>query len=170
MEVITKKFNVYEFDELDKKVQDELIEKEIQEQHDFYCEVLLEEDMEEKAKELLKKYFGDKADFKNVYYSLSWCQGDGAMIEFDTYYYNKFVKVRHSGNYYHSMSFKIDDISTYDEYLTDTQTEQLEAKIIRMNGELETYGWKLVDYYITDDEAKDYLRDFKYFENGEVFE
>lgn len=169
METVTKKYTIYNFDELSEEMQQELIEKETQAQHEGYCEAFLYSDMEEKAKELLQKYFGNRAELKDVYYSLSYCQGDGAMFEFDGYYYNKYFKVKQSGFYYHKNSYIIDDISTYSEYLTDKQEEKLKNKINKMFSEFEAYGWKCVDYRITEDEAKDFLRDFKYLENGKVF-
>lgn len=62
--------------------------------------------MQEKAKELLQKYFKGKAVFKNVYYSLNYCQGDGSMIEFELMYYNKLIFIKHNnGCYYHEKSF-----------------------------------------------------------------
>ena len=133
----------------------------------------LQEDMGYEAERLLEKYFGDKATLKNVYYSLNYCQGDGAMVEFDLTYYGKYVKIRHNGFYYHSRSFTIDDISTYGEYLTDKQEKQLYEKIVKMNEELEKYGWELVDIDNYKKYNKDYaierLQEDEYLENGEVF-
>ena len=146
-----------------------MIEEEKRSEAEFYLDNFLIEDMQEKAKELLKKYFGKNATFKNVYYSLAYCQGDGAMIEFDLYYYNKFVKIRHNGYYYHKYSFIIDDIDTYGEYLTDKQTEKLKEKIVKMNDELEKAGWHFIEYEPSDDEAIEFLKDNKYLENGEIF-
>ena len=169
METVTKKYTIYNFDELNEKIKQYLIEKETQEQFELYCDTCLYSDMREKAAELLQKYFGNKAELKDVYYSLSYCQGDGAMFEFDGYYYNKYFKVKHNGHYYHMYSYTIDDITTYGEYLTDKQAEKLKNKIEKMFGEFEAYGWKCIDYRITEDEAKNFLREFKYLENGEVF-
>ena len=170
MEKITKVYDVYDFEELDKEIQKKLIEEEKRSEAEFYLDTFLIEDMQEKAKELLKKYFRKNATFLNVYYSFTYCQGDGAMIEFDLYYYNKFVKIRHNGNYYyHSRTFKIDDVSTYGEYLTDKQEEQLKAKIIKMNEELEKAGWQLVKYEPDDATAIEFLKGQKYLKDGSVF-
>ena len=94
----------------------------------IYCDCCLKSDMEEKAKELLDKYFKG-AIFNNVYYSLGYCQGDGAMIEFSieiedfNKYYHVFnneemkflldydiiekIEVIQSGRYYHKYAFDI---------------------------------------------------------------
>ena len=108
MKTITKTYNIYEFDELNEKVKENLISEEVKFQQEHYCENFLEEDMGNFAIELLQKYFGEKAKFNGVYYSLSYCQGDGAMIEFDLNYYNKELEIKHdNSHYYHENSFNI---------------------------------------------------------------
>lgn len=164
MKKIQKTYDIYNFDELDKEIQEKLIEEEKEAQTEFYYETFLQNDMEDEAKRLLHEYFGDKAEFENVYYSLSWQQGDGAMIEFNTYYYGKYVEVRHSGYYYHARCFSI---NTYE--LTDKQEEQLKKKIIAMNEELEKIGWGLIDYEPDMESALDFLRDRQYLKDGSVF-
>lgn len=165
MRTETKTIKIYNFNELSEDVKRKLIEKEIEEQHELYCEDWLLIDMEEKAKELLKKYFkNNNAELKNVYYSLSYCQGDGAMFEFDLYYYNKHVTIKHSGYYYHSRSFIVD---TWE--LTEKQEEQLEEKVLKMFEEFEEYGWDLVDYRITEAEAIEILQENEYLEDGTIY-
>lgn len=165
MEIVTKKYNVYNFDELSKEVQKNLIEKEIQEQNELYIDTFLLEDMQEEAKQLIKKYFkNNKTEFKAVYYDLSYCQGRGAMIEFNLYYYNKYIKIKHYGHYEHERSFTID---SWD--LTEKQEEQLYNKIVMMNQELVKIGDNLIQYTITEDEARDFLNDSKYLEDGTIF-
>ena len=164
MEKITKTFDVYDFDELDKEIQNKLIEQEKANYSEDYCNYSLYDDMKEKAKELLEKYFKGKAEFKNIYYSLSYCQGDGAMIEFTLNYCNKIVNVKQYGNYYHERSFIIESYE-----LSDKQEEQLKEKIYKMNCELANYGWKQIETTISDEEAKENLRQYKYFKNGKYF-
>jgi len=165
MEVITKKYEVYDFNELSKEIQKELIEKEKQKQNEFYINDFLFEDMQEAAKKLLQKYFkNNETEFKNVYYDLSYCQGRGAMIEFNLYYYNKYVKIEHYGHYNHERSFIID---TWE--LTEKQEKQLYNKIVSMNQELIKIGDDLIQYTITEDEAIDFLSESKYLKNGTIF-
>lgn len=165
MEVITKKYDVYNFNELSKEIQKKLIEKEIQDQHEFYIDNYLFEDMQEEAKKLLQKYFkNNKTEFKMVYYDLDYCQGRGAMIEFNLYYYNKYIKIKHYGNYEHERSFIID---SWD--LTRKQEEQLYNKIVMMNQELVKIGDNLINYTIPEDEAIDFLSEVKYLKDGTIF-
>lgn len=166
MRTETKTIKIYNFDELSEEIKQKLIEEEIDEQHEFYCNSFLENDMKEKAKELLKKYFkNNNAELKDVHYSLSYCQGDGAMFEFDLYYYNKHVQIQQYGHYYHKYSFIVAD--SYE--LTEKQEEQLKEKVLKMFEEFEKYGWSLVDYRITEAEAIEILQENEYLRDGTVY-
>ena len=121
---------IYNFDELEKEIQEKLIKEEKERCFNAYMEFDFQDDMEHKAQELIDDYFGSDTDFIQTYYSLSYCQGDGAMIEFDIYIedlnkkYKVFsdeeirfltdkgivnnIEVRHSNNhYYHEYTFGI---------------------------------------------------------------
>lgn len=128
MRKIEKIINVYNFDELDERAKQKALTDRMEIEKNIYCNCCLESDMEEKAKELLDKYFKG-AIFNNVYYSLSYCQGDGAMIEFSigiedfNKYYHVFndedmrflleneiiekIEIKHVGRYYHKYAFDI---------------------------------------------------------------
>lgn len=165
MRTETQTIKIYNFDELSEDIRQKLIEKEIEYQHELYCEDCLESDMRYKANELLKKYFkNNNAELKDVYYSLSYCQGDGAMFEFDLYYYNKHVSIKHYGYYYHMYSFTVD---TWE--LTEKQEKQLKEKVLKMFEEFEDYGWDLVDYRITEAEAIEILQENEYLEDGTIY-
>lgn len=159
------KINVYEFKELDKKIQERLIQDEKESQQELYCESYLYEDMKEKAEELLRKYFKNSAELIEVYYSLSYSQGDGAMIEFNLQYYNEKLEVRKSGNYSHERSFMINSYN-----LSDKREATLNEKIVKMNCELTKYGYNLIDIdNFTDADAIEKLEEDKYFIDGSIF-
>ena len=145
---------IYNFDELEEETKKKLIEARKEEEAQFYCEWGLLEDMQEEAKRLLKKYFKGQAVFEKVYYSLSYSQGDGAMIIFNVPIeaineiapkeaklnkkdlniikesYTDKVNIKHNnGFYYHERSFTIEnDFYLYqaDELSEDGQ-KKLEA-------------------------------------------
>lgn len=165
MRTETKVIKIYKFDELSKEIQQELIEKEIEEQANIYCETFLLEDMQEEAKRLLHKYFGDKATFKKVYYDLSYRQGSGAMIEFDLTYYNIDIKIRQYGHYYHECSFDMDWCG----YLGEYRQNKLKEKIIEMNLELKKIGYDLIEKPYTDEDIIDLLKENEYTEDGEIY-
>lgn len=79
MEKISKTFDVYKFNELSEKIQEEVFNKFYVEEHNSYLKDCLQEDMEEEAKEILKQYF-ENATFENIYYDLSCSQGSGAIL------------------------------------------------------------------------------------------
>lgn len=162
MREITQK--IYNFNELSKEIQEKLIEKEKEYQKEAFCNDFLLEEMEEKARILLEQYFGEKATFKNVYYSLNYCQGDGAMIEFELTYYNKPITIKQYGHYYHEKSFQI---CSYE--LTEKQEKQLKEKIYKMNYELAQYGYILIEAEYSNDEIIEILQENEYFEDGSIF-
>ena len=145
---------IYSFDELNEDIKDKLIEEEKDKEYQLYLEHSLEDDMTIKASELVKEYFSKDSKFDGTYYSLSYCQGDGAMIEFTTYTsvinylldggltygeiktiesYGDTIKVKHNNSchYYHENSFTIDYESDYS-YFTDENVEELENKIEKL--------------------------------------
>ena len=162
MREITQK--IYKFNELSKEIQEKLIEKEKQYQKESFCEDFLPEKMQEKAKNLLQQYFGKNATFKNVYYSLSYRQGDGAMIEFELIYYNKPVTIEQYGHYYHEKSFQI---CSYE--LTEKQEKQLKEKIVKINYELAQYGYILIEAEYSNEEIIEILNENEYFKNGDIY-
>lgn len=157
MKEITKTYKLYKFEELDKEIQEELIKEEAEQQYKLFCNFELQELMIEEAKELLQKYFGDKATYKQVYYDLSYCQGSGAMIEFDVEYYKNIFEVRQHGHYYHERAFNTINKNWFKELSPKTLTN-LYDKIVNMNSELVKYGYSLLeDEEYFKDIAKEYL-------------
>ena len=167
METITKTYNIYNFDELSKEVQKKVIEREAESLRDLEIEDFLKEEMEFYAQQLLEENFGDKAIFKNVYYDLSYCQGSGAIIEFELNYYGKKLIVQHDVycHYYHSNSF---EIVALDKELTKKQYENLKEKIIKINKQLADYGYQFIEEDRTD-AAIEQLKDCMFYENGNIY-
>lgn len=129
MRKVLKEYNVYKFEELSKDIQDELLEKYIEDEYIVYCEHFLEEDMKDLAQNILNEQFKG-AKYDNVYYDLSYSQGSGSMISFTidlldlNNMYKKLtkkeikelesfggteIKVYHDNSrYYHEYTFEID--------------------------------------------------------------
>lgn len=82
MKKIIKEITVYEFEELNKDIQDSLIENEKKIAYEDYMDYIFEEDMDIMVRELVSKYFGDNTEFVDCYYDFSYSQGSGSMIEF----------------------------------------------------------------------------------------
>ena len=129
MRKIIKEYEVYKFNELEKDVQEKVLERYTESEHDFYIDNDLYDDMVDLARCTLENYFKG-AKYNNIYYDLSYSQGSGAMVEFnidlkdlnnkykmltdeevkkcsDIGYTN--IKIYHNNsNYYHERSFDID--------------------------------------------------------------
>lgn len=169
MKIVTKTFDIYKFDELSQDIKEQLIKKECEILTENYCDYYLEEDIAEEAKELIKKAFGEKAVFQAVHYSLGYCQGDGAMIEFDLNYCGKNVEIRHNSfcHYYHENSFKIVEVD-FDDELTHKQYQTLKEKIININKQLTKYGYSFIEYDRTK-EAIEQLNNYEFYKNGDIY-
>lgn len=150
MRKVTKEYEVYKFEELEKEVQEKILEKYTQYEYEWYVDDILHSDMIELAKDSLENYFKG-AKYDNIYYDLSYCQGSGAMVEFNIdlkYLNNKYkmltdeeingledfggtnIKVYHNNShYYHERTFDIDwnDFTMYtymDEYCENIEKVQ----------------------------------------------
>ena len=167
MREIKKVIKLYGYEELGKEVQEKILNNELEELIDDYCVYGLLEDMEMKAIELLKKYFGDKAEFLSVHYSLGYCQGDGAMIDFNVNYYNVDIHVKQYGNYTHERSF----ILVYNGYkdITKNRENKLVEKIVNMNEELADFGYAMIDEGNFKDVALENVKNREYLKNGKIY-
>jgi len=117
--MIKKEITLYTFSELSKEVQKKVIRR-FQDNEEHY---FLDENMREYLKELLEE---NKIEGKaKIYYSLSYCQGDGAMFEGDFVWNGYNIPVKHSGHYYHYNSKSIGEITTADgEEIEDSKKYQ----------------------------------------------
>ena len=149
----TKTYNIYTFDELDEKGKEKA--------RDWYRQgndyPFLSEDMEEKARQLLEEE-GIITDDIKVFYSLSYCQGDGAMIEIKGTWKTYDVRVTQSGMYYHYNSKDI--------YLQDSETgEDVEESIedefnqvyIDICQKLEKHGYQHMEHDDSDENVEEII-------------
>ena len=164
MRKVTKEYEVYKFNELEKEVQEKVLERYMQYEYEFYVDNILYDDMIELAKDSLQNYFKG-AEYNNIYYNLSYSQGSGAMIEFNIDLKdlnNKYkmltdeemkkcsdigyttIKVYHNNSRYcHERTFDIDwcDFTTYDymdEHCEDMEKVQknIDAMIELFKGDI----------------------------------
>lgn len=191
------KINIYDFKELDKKIQERLIEDEAEIQADDYYRTQLYNDIKDYACKLLRDNFKDSL-FLDVYYDLSYTQGSGAMIEFNINIEalnNKYkmltkkeiekiaetgfitISVKHVGNCYHALSFNIDyqDYTFYIDNFDNTQEkldkmiEKFKEDIIDMNEQLTKKGYEYMDFVSNRETLIDILEENKYLKNGTVY-
>lgn len=112
----------------------------------------LSESMNEYACELLKKN-KIKSDYFQVYYSLSYSQGDGAMVELTGQWKAWRVSVKQAGYYNHerSTSITLTSVKT-GEYAPDKTAEDFEENVyIPMCKKLAQFGYDFIESEDNDD-------------------
>jgi hypothetical protein len=165
----TTEHTVYSFDELSAEVQSKVIEEFQQSEFVNGFEWLADE-MQYKLEELLNQNKLKNADV-NVYYSLSYCQGDGAMFEGTLQYKGWNVSIKQVGHYYHynSKSIDIESVNTgleapqkiYDEF------NELYIDICK---KLERYGYDAIESATTEEAIKDLINsnEYEFYSNGKL--
>jgi hypothetical protein len=153
----TKTYTIYEYDELTPKAQEKARDWYIQE-NDY---PFLSEYMSERAEELLLDAGFDALNIQNVFCSLSYCQGDGAMVEFNGSYDNKYiVAVKHSGHYYHerSTSITIENIENDEDADAETYEDITENVLVPLFKQLARDGYAYIDSENEQENVADNIR------------
>ncbi len=161
---------IYKFNELSKGVQRKVIE-EYKKNIDY---PFLEDGIKDKLNELLLKNDIKTISGLEVYYSLSYCQGDGACFIGVFEWKNFKIYVEHSGNYYHYNSKTIDinnketgeEPENYEEVY-----KNFNALYIDICKELEKVGYEYIEEENKDENIKDNIEinEYEFYENGERF-
>jgi len=146
-----KTITLYSFDELSKEVQAKVLQNF---RDNDECEYL-PDDMQYKIEELLEEnsITGDA----RVFYSLSYCQGDGAMFEgnFEWKGYN--VNIKHAGRYYH---YNSKDITITDDEGNDIDGqiyEKFNDLYVSICEELARYGYDCIKSHNSDENLIDMI-------------
>lgn len=147
----TKTIELYEYSELSPEAQKKALSQ-WREGNDYF---FLEYELQEKLHELLGEHgIKDTNDTSKpgtkptpVYYSLSYCQGDGAMFE-GVFEWNGYtVTVKHSGQYYHYNSKDIDMVDEEgNEPETNEPLKSFNELYVSICKELEHQGYAFMEY------------------------
>ena len=163
-------YNIYEFDELNKEVREEVINRELENEKNFYCELSLYNDMLEKTEDILKDYCkSNKLDYelKAIYYDLSYSQGSGAMIECSIYKNGRYITFKQFGHYSHEQSFRID----YN--INEKLKDKIVNDMIILNKALRDYGYNNIEYYYKDEYKNELIErlknDYEFLEDGSIY-
>lgn len=157
-----KTYTIYEYDELDEKAKEKARDwyKQIND-YPWLCEA-----MTERATELLETAGFDSLTIKEVFYSLSWCQGDGAMVAFTgTYKLNGkdwYVTCKHAGHYYHynSTDYTIED-DNGDDANSDTY-KTIKEICVELFQALARYGYDYIEYEDDEENVAETIRANEY--------
>jgi len=174
--MLNKTINLYNFEELDKKVQEKVIET-FREQNTFD---FLEEDLRMLLDEKLEKEKIKVISNLELYYSLGYSQGDGACFIgfFDWKKYH--IKITHSGNDYHHNSKNIymyyydenrEDISEDEEIEADEKTyNEFEEIYCSICDYIEKSGYRIMEDENSEEAIIETIKsnEYTFRENGEM--
>lgn len=152
--MINKTITLYNFDELSKEVQAKVLQNF---RDDDECEYL-PDDMQYYFEELARENNINVINSK-IYYSLSYCQGDGAMFEgyFQWRGYN--VNIKHAGRYYHYNSKDITITDDEGNDIDDGQIyEEFNTLYVSICKELARYGYDCIDSHNSDENLIDMIQ------------
>lgn len=165
MKTITKEYNLYTFDELDQEAKDKARNK-FNEHNDY---PFLAENLREEIENELETQ-GYKIEDIKLYYSLSYCQGDGLMFEGKlTDKDGNIYTIKHRGHYYHERST---EITGEDKDGNEIDTEYFENSVyIPLCQRTAKGGYDEIEYQESEEcfretcEANDYT----FLEDGTMF-
>lgn len=149
-----KTITLYSFDELSKEVQAKVLQNF---RDDDECEYL-PDDMQYYFEELARENNINVINSK-IYYSLSYCQGDGAMFEgyFQWRGYN--VNIKHAGRYYHYNSKDITITDDEGNDIDDGQIyEEFNTLYVSICKELARYGYDCIKSHNSDENLIDMIQ------------
>lgn len=123
----------------------------------------MEEYMKDELELLLEKNNITYQEKPKLFYSLSYCQGDGAMFEGAFEWEGNEYIVKHSGHYYHENSKTIDSDTGNEEEFND-----LYVDICR---ELAKVGYEYIDDVTSDENIKEGIdaNDYEFLQDGTIF-
>lgn len=168
MRKFTTTHTVYTFDELSKEAKQKAIEQ-YREGEDFPW---LHDDMTMKLEDLLKQHGITYDHTPNVYYSLSYAQGDGAMFEGTVYWKAWRIEVRQNGHYYHHNSktfWNAESVKT-GKKITDKALKRFNDVYVEICKELERFGYSVMEDAISDENISTYLgeMDCEFYADGSI--
>lgn len=170
MRTFTTEHTVYTFNELNDEAQAYAIEKE-QEWTNEYGLDYLSDLMNEQAALIFERHGITIDEDYKVYYSLSYSQGDGAMVEGTFRTGGNVFEVQQSGLYYHERSGNVTE-----SYVDNDEQDPVDATTyvhfsetyIAACQELAKFGYDEIDHATSEETIRDLLQDGdqEYYENG----
>lgn len=171
MRKFTTEHTVYTFDELSDEAKEYALEKMRESEQEFGFH-FLSDDMTEHLTEVLLPEAKIKYSPENlkVYYSLSYCQGDGAMFEGVVKWRGYEVAIKQSGHYYHynSKTFYIE--TRHGNEAKQSVYDQFNEIYVDICQKLARYGYDQIEYTLSDEALKETIEanEYEFYENGRM--
>lgn len=163
----TIQVNLYEIDELEGKAKDKAIEW----YRNLDTTPFLADDMRYKLDDLLSKKKIKVVHSLDLSYSLSNCQGDGVMFEGLFEWKHYVIRIKHRGHYYHSKCKEVIIETNRGHEAKDYVYDDFEVIYQEICGELEKYGYSIIDEANSDDSIIDNIKcnEYTFLSNGVRF-
>lgn len=165
-----KTINVYNYEELDEKAKENVL-KYFREQEDFYY---LEEDLKEYLKQLLEENKIKVIQDLKLFYSLSYCQGDGACFIGLFNWKGYEILIKHNSHYYHERStdiyiYKLDKDGNEKE-ATEKTYDSFKELYYSICRKIEKSGYEEIEYRQSEESIKELIEmnEYTFRENGEI--
>jgi len=159
----TKTINLYTLDELTEVAKEKA--REWYKEGNDYRDLL--DEMNEELHVLLKEH-GMKGDDVEVFYSLSYCQGDGAMFVGRVQWKSYTADIKQSGHYYHENSKSYSLVSTKtDKEASEKAYADFENLYVNICNTLEKKGYEYIEYENSDESVDDNIMANDYTFTGE---
>ena len=173
MKTITKKYQVYKFEELSREAKDRAI-KDYYEREDYS---FLKDDLTESLKALLEQYKISVLDNLELFYSLSHCQGGGLCFAGNFKYKGKDYNIIHSYRYYFAKTVGISEMKNKEEwdgeYLSfqDNKDHPFIKLYLKICNELENEGYGILEYRMNDAEFAEHCEanGYIFLKDGDLF-
>jgi len=161
-----REYTVYKFNELSVEAKEKAIEK-WYEQEDFFG---LTDDLEESCKDLLTANKVKLKEGLKIYYSLSYCQGDGLCFIGHFEYRNRDVKITHKGRYCYADSVTIDITDNDDNEAAKGVYDDFKAIYRDICKELEQNGYAAIEYRMNNEDFLEHCEanNYMFTADGEI--
>ena len=168
--------NIYGYDELSDKAKARVL-KRYREHNDF---PFLSDNLKGELDSLLEENKIEVQQKLQLYYSLSYSQGDGCCFIGDFIWNNYRISIKHKGMYYHYNSVDINIDSKFDSEGEDiempydeevTVYEEFKSIYKKICDKLEDSGYAIIEYENSEEYIKDNIEanEREFYDNGDIF-
>ena len=164
------KVKVYKFSELSAKAKEKAMDDHNNSDYTWSM-VFMEEEMKDKLADLIEEN-GMMCENAKLYYSLSYCQGDGCMFEGDVSWKQWNIKITHHSSHYHhhlTAGFMAED-DDGNEWDVNDEKEFMDI-YGKMMGELEQFGYDRMREEESEEAIADCfeVNEYEFYEDGECY-
>ena len=170
--------NIYKYDELSDKAKRKVLER-YREHNDF---LFLSNDLKEELNTLLEEHKIEVQQNLQLYYSLSYSQGDGCCFVGDFIWNNYRISIKHDNScrYYHNQSVDININSKFNSNGEDVEISSDEENVAynefkniykEICDKLEDSGYAIIDNENSEEYIKDSIEanEEEFYDNGDIF-